>query len=228
MRRPFRSVASTRTSAPKWAEHLFGVIARCLRFDHDGFARRGKTGQERRRLQLRRRNRRLEHDRHGIARAFERQRQTAVRRDDGAGADSLQRIEHAPHRPAAQRSVAVESRRDRAAGNSAEREPATGAGIAEIEGTGRLGKAADADAVDRPGLLASPRDTGAKRLQRLRRVEDILAFEHAGDLGLADRKCAQNKGPDRDRLVARHADATGQRTVAAGGQGNRSGVGMHA
>ncbi len=61
----------------------------------------------------------------GIARAGKRQRQTAVHRGDGAGADALQRIEHAAHRAAAQRGIAVECRRDRAAGDRAEHQAGT-------------------------------------------------------------------------------------------------------
>ena len=64
----------------------------------------------------------------------------------GARAHLLQRIEDAPHRPRAQAGVAVERRRDRAAGHRAHGQPAAGAGIAEIERRGRLGEAADADA----------------------------------------------------------------------------------
>ena len=61
-----------------------------------------------------------------------------LRRDLGPRAHLLQRIEHAPHRPRAQRGVAVEGRRDRAAGHRADDQPAAGAGIAEIERRRRL------------------------------------------------------------------------------------------
>ena len=46
----------------------------------------------------------------------------------------------APHRPRAQRGVAVEDRRDRTAGHRAHHQPAAGAGIAEIERIRRLAR----------------------------------------------------------------------------------------
>ena len=50
-------------------------------------------------------------------------------------------------------------------------QPAPGAGIAEIERPRRLGKAADADALDLPGALAGALDRGAERPHRLGGVE---------------------------------------------------------
>ena len=46
---------------------------------------------------------------------------------------SLQRIEDAPHRPLAQRGVAVEGRGDSVAADDAHHQPRAGAGVAEIE-----------------------------------------------------------------------------------------------
>ena len=112
-------------------------------------------------------------------------------------------------------SIAVERRGDRTAGDSAERKPATGTGIAEIEYAGGLGKTADADAIDPPFPLAGSLDAGAEGLQGFRGVEHVFAFEQPADPGLADRQRAENERPDRDRLVARHADAAGQGAVAA-------------
>ena len=128
-------------------------------------------------------NRRLEHNRHRVARALERQRQSAIGRDHSAGANTLQRVEDAPHRPAAQRGIAVKSRRDRAAGDGAKRKPATGSRIAEIERTGRFGKAADADAVDRPGPLAGPRDASAELVRA--EFPDVRWLANEANLGFA-------------------------------------------
>ena len=75
------AVASFRLDAHRSAEmgqHLLGVVARRLGFDHDGFARGGKAGEQRCRLQLRRWHRRPENDWDRVARAGERQRQPAV------------------------------------------------------------------------------------------------------------------------------------------------------
>ena len=52
----------------------------------------------------------------------------------------------------------------------------------------------------------------------------VLAFEQAGDAGLADRERAQDQGAVRDRLVAGHAHAALERAGAARGQ--RSGCGL--
>ena len=69
----------------------------------------------------------------GSRRPGKRQRQPAIGGSERPRADALQRLEHAPHRPPAQRSVAVERRRDRTSGDRAEHQPASGARIAEIE-----------------------------------------------------------------------------------------------
>ena len=225
MRRPFFSwpptgstgTTSTRTWAPKWAS-IFSVWSRVGSASITTVSPGAESpAKQRRRLQLRRRNRRLEHDRHRIARARERQRQAAVRRSERARADALQRIEHALHRPAAQRSIAVERRRNRAAGDGAERKPAAGSGIAEIECICRLGKAADADAMDQPLPLAGALDAGAKRLQGLRRVKDVLAFEQAADPGLADRERAENTALE-SRSTCRPARARRRRADRCGGR----------
>ena len=80
--------------------------------------------------------------------------------------------------------------------------------LPKSSGIRRFGKAADADAVDQPLPLAGALDAGAKRPQGLRRVEDVLAFEQAADAGRADRERAKNKRANRDRFVARHANAS--------------------
>ena len=58
-----------------------------------------------------------------------------------------------------------------------------------------------------PGALARALDRGAERAHGLAGVDDVLAFEQAGDRGLADRQRAENQGAVRDRLVAGHAHA---------------------
>ena len=77
-------------------------------------------------------------------------------------AHQRERIEHAPHRPRAQRGVAVEGRGDRAARDRAHDQAAAGAGIAEIEHAPAAAEAADADAVDAPFALARALDLGAR------------------------------------------------------------------
>ena len=151
------------------AQHLLGMIARRLAFDHHGCARRGEPGQQRCRLELGRRHRGFEHDGDRVMGAGQRQRQPAVGRGQRAGADALQRLEHPPHRPLAQRRVAVEGRRDRASRNRAKHQPAPGSRIAEIERLRRLGEARDADAVNPPCPPPDALHRGAERAQRLAR-----------------------------------------------------------
>ena len=79
-------------------------------------------------------HRRAVQDRQRIARALQRQRQAAAfAAGHDPGAHQFQGIHNPPHRPGAQRGVAVEHGRDRAAGDSSHHQPAAGAGIAEIE-----------------------------------------------------------------------------------------------
>ena len=115
-------------------QHQFGVVAAGFGLDHGGDAGRGQPGQQHRGLDLRRRHRRAVEDRQRIARAVQRQRQPAAL---AAGADparpSIPADRASAASAAAQRGVAIEDRRDRAAGNGAHHQPAAGAGIAEIE-----------------------------------------------------------------------------------------------
>ena len=63
---------------PEMLEQTLGMIAARFAFDDRGFARRGKSGEQHRRLDLRRRHRRAIDDGNGIARAGERERQPAA------------------------------------------------------------------------------------------------------------------------------------------------------
>ena len=107
-----------------------------------------------------------------------------------------ERVEDAPHWPLAQRCIAVEHRRDRAAGDRAEHEPAAGAGIAEIQRLGRLGETGDTDAADAPRAAAPLFKLCAKRSQRLCGIEHVLAFEQAADPCLADGERPENQRTD--------------------------------
>src|SRR5262249_59236220 len=102
-------------------------------------------------------------------------------------------MEDAPHRPRAQAGVAVEYRRDRTAGDRPHGKPAAGAGIAEIEGRGRLGKAAHADTPDAPRLLADTLKLRAQRPHGVDRAHGVLAFEHAVDAGFPDGESAKDQ-----------------------------------
>src|SRR5262249_47927078 len=71
-----------------------------------------------------------------------------------------------------------------------------------------------------PGAL----DSSAERSHGVGRAEGVLALQHSGNVGLADGKRAQNQRTQRNRLVARHPDATGHRSGAAGRQWRGSGL----
>ena len=62
-----------------------------------------------------------------------------------------------------------------------------------------------------PGPLAGALDHGAQRLHGVGGADGVLALQHAGDAGFADRQRAQDQGAQRNRLVAGHADAAAQR-----------------
>ena len=110
MRRPSPSI-STRTSAPKWAS-IFSVWSReASALDDRGRAARVEAGEQHGRLDLRRGDGRAVDDRRGLVGALQGDRAApALGLGDDLRAHQLQRIEDAPHRPLAQRRVAVESR----------------------------------------------------------------------------------------------------------------------
>ena len=130
-------------------------------------------------------------------------------------------IEDPAHGAAAQRGIAVENRRNRAAGDGAHDEPAAGAGVAEIEGNCGLGETGHPNAPDRPGKWAGPLDLGAQRLHRFGRIEHVFTLEKARNPGFSDRKRPQDQGTVRNRLVAGDADLAGQGAAGAGFQGGR-------
>ena len=203
-------------------QHQFGMVAAGFGLDHGGHAGRGEPRQQHRGFDLRRCHRRAVEDRQRIARAVERQRQAAaVPARAHPRAHQFQGIEHPPHRPAAQRRVAVEDRRNRAARHRPHHQPAAGAGIAEIERRLRLCESGDPDTVHRPGEIAGSLHPGAQRPHRLGGVEHVLAFEQPRYPGFADRQRAQNQGTVRNRLVAGNADLPGEGAARTGFQRRR-------
>ena len=200
----------------KMFQHQLGVIAAGFLLDDRSDARRGKSRQQHRRLDLGRGHRGPVKNRNGIARAVQGQRQAAAFFAlAGFGAHQFQRIQDPAHRAGAQRGVAVEHGGDRAPRHRSHHQPAAGAGIAEIERGGRLGEARHAHTGDLPGERPRPLDPGAKRLHRFGRVENIFALQQAGNPGFADRKSPQNEGAVRNRLVAGNADFAAQRAACA-------------
>ena len=199
-------------------EHALGVVAGRLGLDHHCLAGRIETGEQHRGFDLRRRGLLLINDRDRIAGAGKRERQAAaVALLQRARPDALQWIEHAAHRAGAERSIPIEGRGDRAAAYSAEHQTAAGARVAEIEGRGRLGETAGADALDGPGALPGPDRNGAHRPHGAGRMQNVLAFEQTGDFGLADRQGAEDQRALRNRFIPRYLQAAAQRAAAACG-----------
>src|SRR5262249_14805294 len=144
------------------SEYAFGVIARRLGLDYGRLTGCREPREQHRGLELRGGDGRLVYDGDRVERALQGQREPpAVGGRDHLRAHALERIEHTPHRTAAQRSVAVEARGDRRPGDRTEQQPATGAGISEIERSFRLRKPSDADAVNAPAALAGALDARA-------------------------------------------------------------------
>ena len=167
-----------------------------LRLYHHGPAGRVQPGEQHRRFDLRRGDRGAVFDRDRLGRAFEQDRAApAFGLGQHLRAHEDERIEDAPHRPAAQRGVAVEARRDGVAADDAHHQAHPGAGVAEIEGFARRKQRSDAAALDDPATGPGPRNAGAERAARRRRVQHVFAFKQALDRGFADAEQAEESTP---------------------------------
>ncbi len=205
-------------------QHQLGVVAAGFLLDHGGDAGRGQSRQQHRRFDLGRRHRRPVENRHRIARAVQRQRQTAAFLGfAGPGAHQFQGVEDPPHRPGAQRGVAVENRGNRATGHRPHHQAASGAGIAEIQRRGRLGEAGHAHAPYRPDKRAGPIHLRPQRPHGFGGVEHVFALKQAGNPGFADCKRPEDQGTVRNRLVAGNSDFSGQGAASAGFERGRGG-----
>jgi hypothetical protein len=89
----------------------------------------------------------------------------------------LKRIEHALHWSATQGCVAVKGNGYGRARYRADREPNTGAGIAEIEHASRLCEPANADTMNAPGMIPGALDTSTKCPHCVSGVQDVLALQ---------------------------------------------------
>ena len=207
-------------------QHQFGVVAAGFLLDHGGDAGRGEPRQQHRRLDLGRGHRGPVEDRHGIARAVQRQRQAAaflgsrrpwrpsIPADRGSGASGG--------------SAARRRRRTRpmigqpATAPITSRQPVPE--LPKSSGEAGWAKPADADAPDLPGKRPGSLHLGAQRLHRFGGIEDVFALQQAGNPGFADRKRPQDQGPVRNRLVAGNADFAAQRAAGAGFQRGLGGL----
>ena len=158
-------------------------------------------------------------DRGGIAGAFEHDRTApAFALGENLSAHEPQGIEDAPHRPLAERGVAVEGCGDSVAANHPHHQPAAGAGVAEIEGV------AGARSAPRPGPRirhcpgAETLGDGAQSLASLAGPEHIVTLEQTLDLGLAAGQEAKQKRAMRDRFVSRRLNPPFERSRALGAE----------
>ncbi|MCY1297547.1 hypothetical protein D9M70_469900 [compost metagenome] len=183
------------------------MVTRHHRLDDGGDAGRIETGAEHRRFHLGGRDRHPVGDRRRCLRSAKSHRQPVTRSRLYLHAHLTQGIEHARHRPPAERGIADEGRFEIIDADETHDEAATGAGVAEIERRFRRKQRTIADAVDDPGvaLLADP---GTYRLHGPAGGDHIRALEQAGDTRFAGGKPAQHQRPMRDRLVAGYSDRT--------------------
>ena len=156
-------------------------------------------------VDLRGGDRRAVEDRRRIEGAAQRDRAApALRLLDHLHAHQQQRIEHAPHRPLAQRRVAVEGRGDSVAADHPQiisREPVPA--LPKSSAARGAEKIAPTPRPPTRQRLADPLDAGAERAAGFARAQHVVAFEQAlrwwGSPRLSRPKM---KGAMRDRLVA--------------------------
>ena len=233
--RPTRSILRpspsqlTVTSAPKCAEHLLGVVARGLGLDDRRHAAGVEAGEQHRRLDLRRGDRRPVEDRRRVADAFQHDRAApALRLRQDLGPHEPQRVQNPAHRALAERGVAVEGRGDPVAADDAHHEARAGAGVAEIERGARGKQRPEPGPADPPAARREALDRGSERPARFTRPQDVVSLEQPFDLGLAAGEQAEDEGAVGNRLVAGRPEAAAKRPAADGAQGEggvRSGGG---
>ena len=186
-----------------------------FRLDHLGAGAGLQAGQQHRRLHLGR----------GLGQpigkvveisALERQRQPPIGAPRPGRPHLAERPQHPAHRPAAQRLIAREGRREVEPSHGAHDQAHAGAGVAAIDHVGGFGKTATS--LDAPLAWAKLLDAGAEATHGLGGAQHIVPFKKPFDLGDALRQRAQDEGSVRDRLVAWGAHAAPQRAAALRGQ----------
>ena len=195
------------------------MVARGFALDDGSPAACIQASKQHRRFDLRRSDGRAVEDRRRIERAAQRDRAaSALRFLDHLRAHQQQRIEHAPHRPLAQRRIAVEGRDESVAADHPHHQPRAGARVAEVERPAWLEQRTHAEAVDPPPPLAAALDAGAERAAGLSRAQHVVAFEHAIDRRFAAAQQAEDEGAMGDRLIAGRTRAASERAAALGGE----------
>ena len=177
IRRPSPSGATDHLGA-EMSEHLLGMVARRFGLDNRGCAPRVEAGEKHGRFDLGRGDGSAIFDRRGIASALEHDGTApALRLRENLRSHQLERIEDAPHRPLAERRVAVEGRGDPVAADDPHHQPRAGAGVAEIERFTRRQNRAEPGPANPPLTGPEPLDRRAERLAGLSGPEHVVAFE---------------------------------------------------
>ena len=199
------------------AQHALGVVAGRLLLDHGRLAHGMQACDQHGRLDLRRGDRRRILDGHQIRCAAHGQRQGVATFLLDLEAHLDERLQHAAHRPARQRGVADEPDAHVVAGHHAHHQPEPGTGVAVVDVPRGSDEATDATAQDLPHRPILT-DRAAERLQSLRRVQHVLAFEQATNVGAPCRQRSEHQRAVRDGLIAGHPHAPGKRPRPGGGK----------
>ncbi len=208
------------------AQHPLRMVARRHRLDHAGGPGDVEARQQQCAFHLCAGHRQAIGNRDRGVEAAQRQRQSASLARLDLRADLRQWLDHAAHRAFRQAGIANKGRGDRMAGNKAHQEPRRGARIAHVERFGRLQQAANAHAMDAPNSVSLALDGRAHLAHRLRGGEHVLALQQAGNARFAHGQRAEHDRTVADRLVAGHADTSGQRTARGEAARRRGGRGM--
>ena len=120
-----------------------------------------------------------------------------------AGALEQQRVEDAPHRPLAQRGVAVETRGDGMAADDAHHQPRSRAGVAEVERLAGGEQRAESGAKDAPISLAAPRHASRRAGGRRWRCATRRRLRADPRSSSRRRKAARGSATDARRICRR-------------------------
>ena len=179
MRRPCSPWGLLLILAPKCLSNPLGVVARGFGFDHRRLARRRKPGQQHCRFKLRGCYRRLVDDRDQVGGPCS---------VSGSRPPSALSITRAPifsrDRARAASAGSARRRRHQKSPSPARRQPPQSPGgipcrNCQNRAARRLGKPADANAMNAPDMIAGPFDAGAKRPHGVGGMQYVLAFQQA-------------------------------------------------
>ena len=193
----------------KAAEHVFGVIAGFLRFNHRGRAAGIEARQKDRRFHLRTRHRRFIFDPERIAGARQGERHSPAFLGLKFCAHLRERIDDTLHRALHERGIPREGCCDRVPRHESHQQPRGRAAIAHINHASGLHQAAEARAPDMPCAILIAFYLRAQLPHRLRGGENILAFQEALHAALSDRQRRQHQRAVGHGFITRNADAPG-------------------